>query len=153
MLLEPAAPAEVHHQTDRDEAGDGHRDPEQGERPVGYEAPVLAEEAGDDGEDEKNGREARQDLHDLVQPVRSRGEVRVDHVRGELAEWTDLLEVRVDHRVEKRVKKKTGRVKPPIRKALLDEPARREVALVHRHDRVVSDEDRDLVVIDDVWTR
>jgi hypothetical protein len=36
---------------------------------------------------------------------------------------------------------------------LLDELARGELTLMHRHDRVVSDEDRDLVVGQDTRTR
>src|SRR5207245_4226675 len=80
--LQPAAAPEIHHQTDRDEGGDGHRQPEQRERSVRNEAPVLAEEAGDDGEDEEHGGDAGEDLHYLVEPVRSGGEVRIDDVRG-----------------------------------------------------------------------
>src|SRR5207247_6191230 len=51
----------------------------------------LAEGAGDDGHDEEDRGDGGEDLHDLVQPVRDRGEVRVDDVADEIAERVDLV--------------------------------------------------------------
>jgi hypothetical protein len=70
-----------------------------------------------------------------------------------LAKLVDDLEVLIDHGVEERVTEKTRRVEPSFDEALLDEPPSGEVALMHGHDRVVSDEDRHLVVVDDARAR
>ena len=70
-----------------------------------------------------------------------------------LPELVDDLEVLIDHRVEERVKEQTGRLKPSFDEALLDDLASGEVALMDGHDCVLCDEDRNLVVVDDIWTR
>src|SRR5437870_10084166 len=89
--LKPAAAVEVHRQADGKEAAHDDGEPEKRDRPVRDEVPVLAEEARDDGKDKEDGRDARQDLHDLVQPVGCGGQVRVDDVRGELAEGVNFV--------------------------------------------------------------
>src|SRR2546427_5224355 len=70
-----------------------------------------------------------------------------------LAELVDDLEVLVDHRVEQRVEKQTTGRETTLDEALLDESPGREITLVNGDDRVLRDEDRDLVVADDVRAR
>src|SRR3989441_11612125 len=90
--LEPPLASEVEGGADRHRHHEDQRRHEERLAVVGDEFPVLAEETGDDGQHQQHGRDAREDLHDLVQAVRDRRQVRVDDVRGELAEGVDLID-------------------------------------------------------------
>src|SRR5207244_6856031 len=65
-----------------------------------------------------------------------------------LAELVDDLEILIHHRVEERVQEQAGRLQMSFDEPLLAETPRHEVALVHCHERAVSDEDRNLVLAD-----
>src|SRR5256712_11852117 len=69
------------------------------------------------------------------------------------AEVIDDREVPVDHRVEQRVEEQAGRLETALAEALLDLLKRRALAVVDRDDRVRHDEDRELVILNDIRRR